>query len=151
LAKSGFVPEHGQPVEKGFLFVEGKYISPPYDFRSDENGVSVNGISIEYTSLGLGEHDFFEWDMVPREKTGNEDKKEVTFRRRSIRPRFPWRNVKPHLYNDVVVVIFSNERPATLTYGASGYDILKLLTRDDGASISDSELKPFGDIDRALA
>jgi Domain of unknown function (DUF5658) len=150
-SSSGVVGEQRQPVEKGFLFVDGNYISPPYDFRSDENGVSVNGVSMEYTSLGLGEDDFFKWEVVPREKTGSEDEKEVTFRRRPIRPRLPWRNVSPHLHDDNnVVVIFSNERPAILTNGVSGYDtILRLLCRHDGNSVSDAELKRFGDIDRA--
>lgn len=144
----GFVPEQSQPANAGFLIVEGQYISPPYIFRSDESGVSANGVSIEYTSLGLGEQEFFKWDMVPKEKSDDQAEPEVTFRRRPIRPRYPWRNIEPQLHSNSIVVILAGEKPVTLGKGAAEYDLLKLLTAGDGAIVTDEVLKGFGDIDR---
>ena len=141
----GVTSERSQSVETGFLFVEGKYIPPPYVFRSEENGVSVNGVLIDYTSLGLGEHDFFKWDMVPREVSNEGDEMEVTFRRRPIRPRYPLRNIEPTLNADGIVVVFSGESPVSLDKWTG---LLKLLSRTDKMQTSGHELKPFGNIDR---
>ena len=136
------------PAETGILFVEGQYVSPPYIFRADESGVSVNGISLEYTSLGLGEQDFFKWEMVPREATSTSDQAEpeVTYRRKPIRPRYPLRNVEPPLRSEHVVVIFSDERPAVLQIGPSGCKLLTLLARNDGSEVVDVDWKDFSGV-----
>jgi hypothetical protein len=45
-------PTRSEPIETGFLFVEGEYVPPPYEVRADDNVVLVNDIAVQTFPAG---------------------------------------------------------------------------------------------------
>ena len=135
---------------QGYLFVDGQYVAPPFEFRTDERGVLINDVFIDFTSLGLTEQDFFKWEMVPETSPPDDGRDlEVRFRRKPVQPQYPLRNVEPYLETRNVVVVNSGSAPTVLTEGVAGYEFLKLIaTADRRMNVAVADLEKFGNIDR---
>ncbi len=63
------------PIDSGFLFINGQYVQPPYEFESDDDRLTINGIGVQHqVSVDAGDH--FERTVGVRRRGG---------------PRFGWR------------------------------------------------------------
>jgi len=144
--------EQSEVIESGLLIVEGEFIPAPYVFNSNDQGIFVNQVPLDITSLGLTESDFYRWDMVPPQEEGElSDPVEVRFRRTAIQPQSPWKHIINGLLSGEVVVVSKSERPQRLLSTKGGLSLVKLLLDDARrATVSTAMLGEFGDVNKAM-
>jgi hypothetical protein len=103
------VPDN--PIEKGYLFLDGQYLAPPYKLRLVENGVTVNGRPLpcrppEDFGRGYGGYDGPHSD--------------------------PWRRlaaqVATQLSSECVILAFSDQPLVVLDSSSGAYDLFQRLT-----------------------
>jgi hypothetical protein len=102
-------------VQRGFLFVEGRYITPPYSFHEEQGQIFVNDTVLDVESLSAG-------------KNGNKRRE-----RRKERPeREPWRKVSRDLEDRSVVVLFAKQKAVTIRANGPARDFLSMLISPEG-------------------
>jgi hypothetical protein len=102
-----------RPIESGFLFVESRYIAPPYVFRTQNGQAFVNDLALDATHLDIRQdHD--------RRRGRGEDRRE----------REPWRKLRRELENGSTVILLDSHRPVLLQSGP-GRDFLEILSKND--------------------
>ena len=99
-----------QTFDAGFLFIEGRYLEPPYVFQTDGQVTRVNDVVLDEMSL----------NFVTKGKKRRE--------REEGRPnRSPWRKLGRELEGQSIVAVF-NDRPPLILGGTAAHDLLKALT-----------------------
>jgi len=115
---------------KGFVFIHGEYLPPPYEIRYAEGEVAINGHKLTclptrgFHGPGYGGR-FFGPGYGPGRSSD------------------PWRplvgELAQHLASDTVVMSFADQPLVVFASSAATYDLLKMLTRgSSGATNSNS-------------
>ncbi len=104
-------PIPDQPIETGYLFLDGVYLAPPYKIRLVEGGITVNGRALPCRAP---EPDF---GGRGRFESSNAD---------------PWRWLAAHVATQLsaqgVVMAFPDQPLVVLDGGAGAYDLFQRLT-----------------------
>lgn len=98
----------------GFLFIDGRYIAPPYIFRMHEDQVLINDVVLTTENL------------VTRNQDDRRQSRNDTGSRRP-----PWRRLSQLLETGATVLLFENRRPIIFDGTKSGFELLTLLVDDD--------------------
>ena len=102
-------------LQRGFLFVEGRYITPPYSFQEVQGQIFVNDTVLDVESLSAG-------------KNGNKRREG-----RKERPeREPWRKLSQDLEDGSIVVLFAKQKAVTIRANGPARDFLSMLISPEG-------------------
>jgi uncharacterized protein DUF5658 len=101
-------------VNRGFVFLEGEYISPPYDIRGTEEGVSINGRELKC--------------LLPESDPGPRGFGPSPSRNGGRWRRLPW-ELRAQLGIDGVVLAFADQ-PLVMFDRGSAYSLFKGMTGD---------------------
>lgn len=118
-------------ASKGFLFLEGEYIPPPYEIRYVEGEVTVNGVKLTCKpmrntfGMGYGGRSFGGGFSAGRND--------------------PWRplvnELAQHLATDTVVMSFADQPLVVFASTRATYDLLKMLTRGSSSATNSNSAK----------
>lgn len=109
-------PANEMTARQGFVFINGRYIAPPYEIRLDEGVLTVNGevLSCHPPQRGYGGRGF------------------------GFRGENSWRfmvgEIYGHLTGDLVILSFSDQ-PYLALDGSTTYDLLKAMTAEGGRAL----------------
>ncbi len=116
----GFEPPTEAETKNGFLFIDGKYIAPPYVLHLADNVFTINGHTIDCVPPARGYGGYGGRGFGPR---GGEPSW-----------RYMLSEVLTQLSSELVVLCFKDQ-PYVVLDGSNSYELLKTMTMERGRSV----------------